>query len=74
MLTIYIIKKPKLSIRVLQVLRPQDFDLQDLIPLLKFSGLEMLFNDDGRICQSLFPTKSTVSMPYVVFMTIGKSV
>ena len=34
----------------------------------------MLFNDDGRICQSLFPMKLTISMPYVIVLTTGKSV
>ena len=64
----------KIINKTLQILHPYDFDLQDLIPFLKFSRLGILVNDNNRICQSLFPIKLTVSVSYVVVLTTRKSV
>ena len=48
--------------------------ISKVLSFLKFLRLGMLFNDDGKICQSLFPMNLTVSIPYVVVLTTGKIV
>ena len=65
--------KPKFSIKDLQILQPHDVNLQDLISFLKRPRLVVLFSDDDRICQSLFPMNLTVSIPYVLVLTTGRS-
>ena len=72
--TIYkFIKKPTLSIKILQILELHQFDLYDPTSFVNFSMLGMLFNVGGKICHSLLPMNLAFSIPYVVVLTAGNS-
>ena len=75
MTTIYkFIKKPKLSIKILQILQLHEFDLHDQISILNFSMLGMLLNFGGKVCHSLLPMNLAVTILYVAVLTAGDSV